>query len=172
MNDREAELRARLGERPDDAEALGELATIVLAARRRKAEAVELWKRYAAAVDPSRLSDATLGLARAQMEARQEEQAIESLQRCTELDPNAFDAFDLLGELLRRRGRLEEAAEALGRAVRLDPQALRPRLALVTCLDGLGRSDEAQTLLVEAEKLGEGDPAVRGLIQELLRRRG
>ncbi len=172
MNDREAELRARLADSPDDAEALGELASIVGAARRRKTEAVELWKRYAAAVAPSRLGDATLALARAQVEARQEGEAIESLKRCSELNPDAFDAFDLLGELLRRQGQLEEAAEALRRAVRLDPGALRPRLALVTCLDGLGRSDEARAALVEAEKLGEGDPAVRGLIQELMRRRG
>ncbi len=172
MNDREAELRARLAESPDDPDALAELASIVGAGRRRKTEAVELWKRHAAAVAPGQLGDALLALARAQVEARQEGQAIESLQRSTELNPETFDAFDLLGELLRRVGRLEEGAEALRRAVRLDPQALRPRLALVTCLDGLGRTDEARVALVEAQKLGEDDPAVRGLIQELIRRRG
>ncbi len=172
MSDREARLRARLAEAPDDAETLGELAALVGAERRRKKEAVKLWKRYAAAVGPGRLGDALLSLARAQVEAREEGQAIESLECCTEVDPDSFDAFDLLGELLRRDGRLEQAAEALHRAVALDPRALRPRLALVTCLDGLGRSAEAQSALAEAQTLGAGDPAIHALIQELIRRRG
>ncbi len=172
MSDREAQLRARLAAVPGEAETIRELAELVGAARNRKDEAVKLWERYAGLVDAVRTEAALLALARAQIEARCEDAAIETLQRCAARTPESFEAFDLLGELLRRDGRLEEAAQALRRAAELDPKAVRPRLALVTCLDGLGQSAEAQAALDEVRRLASGDPAVLALVQELMRRRG
>ncbi len=62
MTDREQELRARISESPEDAEALRELAVIVGSRRGQKNEAVELWRRFSNVVDPSLLGEALLAL--------------------------------------------------------------------------------------------------------------
>jgi predicted Zn-dependent protease len=172
VDEREKTLRDRIADSPADAEALRELAARVGAQRGRKEEAAELWRRYVDEVDASRKAEATLALARAQVEARQVSAAIETLHRCTAEAPGSAEAFDLLGELLRGAGELKEAVEALHKAVELDPEAIRPRLALVSCLDALGRSDEAGEQLEAVRALGAGDPAVNALVMELMQRRG
>ncbi len=172
MKDREKELREQLAAGSTDSEALRELAGLVGADRARKDEAVELWRSMVAVLEPSQLPEGLLALARAQVEARREEEAIETLARCTADSPDNFDAHDLLGELLRRAGRLEEAADALRRAGELDPRAVRPRAALLACLDGLGWRDEADRVLGSLQRLGADDPAVGALVEELMRRRG
>jgi tetratricopeptide (TPR) repeat protein len=168
---REEELRARISAEPLDAEVIRELAELIGSDRTRKEEAIELWKRYVDAVEPSRTAEALLRLGRAQVEARREDEAIDTLRRCIEEASDCFAALDLMGELLRRAGRLEEAVEALGRAAELDDQAIRPRVALVTCLDALGRSGEAEAVLEVVRAIGAGDPAVMALVRELTQRR-
>lgn len=165
-------MRERLAAEPDEAEALLELARHVGADRTRKVEAVELWERYAKAVDEADLGDALLGLARAQVEARSDEAAIATLERCIASPQPPAPAFELLGHLLGRHGRLQEAVEALRRATDLQPRDVGPRIALVTCLDALGRESEASRVLAEIAEIGGDDPAVQALIRELMHRRG
>ena len=171
MTDRERKLRDRLVKDPSNTGALRELAQLVGAARDRKREAVELWTRYVDALDPAERGDALLELGRAQIEARDEAGAIETLARCGAVRPQLAEVFDLRGELLRRAGRLDEAVEALARAAELDPRAVRPRIALATCYDVLGKRDEGRAVLDSLMKLAAGDAALIGLIQELMHRR-
>lgn len=171
MSQREQALRDRLARDPGDSAASRELAELVGAERGRKDEAVELWRRYADVVDIADKGRALLALARAQIEARRERSAIETLIQRSERWPDA-EGLDLLGELLRRDGRLQEAAEALRRAIELSPEAMRPRIALITCLQALGRDAEVQRELEALSAVGAVDPAVAALVQELVRRRG
>lgn len=171
MADRESELRARIAAAPADTEVLRELAELVGARRGSKDEAVELWLGYVDLVGPERTAEALLALGRAQVEARRNDEAIQTLRRCAEDAPEFYPVFDLLGELLRQAGRLEEAVETLQRAVELDASAVRPRLALVSCLDALDRPRDAEAALAAVRALGSNDPAVLALVQELMRRR-
>ena len=172
LNARETELRERIRERPGDAEALRELALLVGSERTRKAEAVVLWERHLEAVEEGGRGAALMALGRAQIEARRNEDAIESLAEATRADPGLAEAFDLLGELLRGTGRVEEAVSALERATQLDPKNVRARLALVTCLDALDRKDQATRVLQQAAEIGGEDPATQALIREFMHRRG
>ena len=171
MTDQESQLRRRLSGDPKDFDALRALAELVGAARDRKAEAVELWRRYADVAGPELAGGALFALGRAQVEARQEADAIETLLVCTREDPALSEAFDLLGELLRRAGRLEEAVEELKRAADLDPEAVRPRVALAICYDALGRRSEAESVLSSLGQAAANDPAVSALVRELMHRR-
>jgi tetratricopeptide (TPR) repeat protein len=171
VTDGEGRLRERLREVPEDTTALRELAELVGKARTRKDEAVDLWHRYLEVAGPEHIGEALLALGRAQVEARKEREAIETLRQCTVETSTCFAAFDLLGELLRREGELEAAVEALQRAGELDPRAIRPRVALVSCLDALGRAAEAEAALDEVRELGSDDPAILALVQELMQRR-
>jgi Flp pilus assembly protein TadD len=168
----EVQLRDHLTQRPSDSEALRELAELVSAERHRKGEAVELWQRYVEAVHADRIDEALLCLARAQVEARREADAIMTLERCTAEDIGLGEALELLGELLRRAGRFEDAVSVLQRAAELDDEAVQPRLALVACFDALERPREAEAALESVRALGQKDPAIAALVRELVQRRG
>lgn len=172
MVDREAQLRELLASAPDDVEAVRALASLVGRSRGRKVEAAELWARHARLSDVEDTPEPLLQLARALIEARREEEAVETLRRCSALHPGDPTVFDMLGDVLRHLGRLEEAAEALERACSLDQGSLRPRLALASCLDALGREEEASRILEAVQAEAGSDPAVPALIRELLHRRG
>ena len=156
---------------PGDAEALRQLAKLVGRHRGRKDEAVGIWLRYVGAVPSSQKAGALFALARAQVEARQNDEAIETLRRCTAEDPGMFGGLELLGELLRQVGRFEEAVGVFERAVEIDSEAVQPRVALVSCFDALGRPRSAEGVLAQVRAMGTGDPAVLALVQELMRRR-
>jgi tetratricopeptide (TPR) repeat protein len=172
VNDREKNLRERISENRTDPDALRELALLIGQARDRKTEAVDVWQRYLDAADAADVSDALLGLGRAQIEARLEVEAIETLRRCTREAPELPEAFETLGSLLHRSGDLEAAAGALRRAAELQPGNVQPLLALLSCLDEMGDSDAAREVLGSAQKIASSDPAVAALIRELLQRRG
>jgi len=167
----EQELRDRLDETPEDVGVLRQLAERVSHDRGRREEAVELWQRYADAVPESQKGEALLALGRAQVQARQNEQAIETLRRCASEQSAMFDGLELLGELFRQEGRFEEAVGAFEKAVEIDPKAVQPRFALVACFDALGKPREAEAVLAQVRAIGTGDPAVLALVQELMRRR-
>ena len=96
MTDKEQQIRDRIAGDPSDAEALRELAEHVGAKRDRKDEAVELWRRYVEVVDAGETSQALFRLANAQVQARRDPEAIEVLERCTQIAPEYAEAFDLL----------------------------------------------------------------------------
>lgn len=172
MSDRERELRDRVEANPSDAGALAELAREVGRQRDRKLEAVELRKRQVEAAAPAEVADALMSLARAQVEARRDAEAIVTLREAVEAETEHAEAFELLGELLRRRGDLEEAAEGFRRAAELQPQAVQPRIALLACLTDLGQSDEVHEVVAAIHSIGSGDPAVAALVRQLLQGRG
>lgn len=169
---RERSLRRAFERDPSNVVVARELARLLGRRRERRDEVVELWQRHVDAVAGSETVDARMSLARAQIEARRERDALSTLRRCVEEAPNHSPAFDLLGELLRQLGLLEEAVEALRTAGRLDPDAVRPRVALVTCLDALGRREEAQEVLEYLQRKGAEDPRLAALVRELMHRRG
>lgn len=156
----------------EDAAAIRERAERLGAERGGKEEAVELWRRYLEIVQPSQVGDALLGLGRALVEARRDEEAVDVLQRCVEESPECFAAHDLLGQMLKQSGRLESAVEAFKRAAALSPGDVQPKVALVGCLDALGRSEEADDVIRALGARGARDPAVGALVRELLQRRG
>ncbi len=155
----------------EDAAALRERAQLAGAERGRRQEAVDLWRRYLVVVGSSGTGEALLELGRALVEARREEEAVDVLRRCTEEWPDCFDAYGLLGEVLRQTGDLEAAVGALERAVALRPDDVQPKVSLVICLDALGRRPEAEKALASLGERGANNPAIRALVQELLQRR-
>lgn len=156
----------------DDAATLREKAERLGRERGRKEEAVDLWRRYLQVVERSKIGEALLGLGRALVEARRDEEAVDVLRRCVEESPECFAAHDLLGQLFKQSGMLEVAVEAFQRAAELSPDDLQPKVALVGCLDALGRSAEADELIRALGVRGARDPAIGALVRELLQRRG
>lgn len=171
MTDRASRSGEPVSDVPEDAATLRKLAELAGAQRGRKHEAVDLWRRYLEVVDPARSGEALLELGRALVEARREGEAVDVLRRCTEEVPESFDAYALLGEILRQTGELEAAVDALKRAVELRPNDVQPQVSLVVCLDALGRRSESETVLSALRESGAGSPAVRALVQELSQRR-
>ncbi len=171
MNDRERELRERVEANPTDPEALAELARLVGRQREGKLEAVELRKRQVEAAAAADVADAMMSLARAQVEARRDADAIETVRQLAENEPDTAEAFELLGELYRRIGATEEAVGAFRRAAELQPDAVQPRVALLVCLNDLGRSEEAREVVASIQEIGSGDPAVTALVRQLLQGR-
>ncbi len=171
IDDRERALRERIATDPGDATAYQELARLVGSMRGRKDEAVELWRRYIDLADAARLPEARLALARAQIEARLDNDAVETLQTCVADDPGNVEALCLLGELLRRGGDLEEAVRVFRSAAGHEPETIRARIALLSCLEALGDQAEAQKVLQSIQQQAVGDPAVAALLRELLQRR-
>ena len=172
MNDREDSLRQRISSAPADPKALRELALLIGLARDRKVEAVDLWQRYLELADARDVPAALLALSRAQIEARFESDAIRTLRRCTSEAPDQPEAYETLGELLRRNGDLQGAVDALRTAAELQPGSPQPLLALLTCLDAMGETDAAQEILSSVQRLAAADPALAALIRELMQRRG
>lgn len=165
-------VRERNSNTEDDAATLREKAEKLGSERGRREEAVDLWRRYLHVVEQSKLGEALLGLGRALVAARRDEEAVDVLRRCVEVSPECFAAHDLLGQLLKQAGMLEEAVEAFQRAAESSPDDLQPKLALVGCLDALGRTAEADELIRALAVRGARDPAVGALVRELLQRRG
>jgi tetratricopeptide (TPR) repeat protein len=167
----EKELRERIEEAPEDSRALRQLAELVGRDRTRREEAVELWQRYVESVSGSEKAEALLALGRAQVQARENSGALDTLRRCIAEEPNLFGGLELLGELLRQKGRFDEAVEVFERAVEVEPGAVQPRFALVSCFDALGKTRQAESVLAQVRAMNANDPAVLALVQELMRRR-
>jgi cytochrome c-type biogenesis protein CcmH/NrfG len=171
IDDSEHTLRERIAADPRDASAFHELAQLVGSMRGRKDEAVELWRRYIDLADAARLPGARLALGRAQIEARQDGEAVETLRTCVAENPGNIEALCLLGELLRRGGELEEAAKAFRSAAEREPETIRARIALLSCLEAMGNEAEAQSVLQSIQQQAVGDSAVAALLRELMQRR-
>jgi tetratricopeptide (TPR) repeat protein len=78
------------------------------------------------------------------------EDAVEQLQRATELEPDSAEAWHHLGEALATEGRMEEAGSAFRRAVELNPNDQLALTHLGHTAFATGNDEEAVSLLSQA----------------------
>ncbi len=87
--------------------------------------------------------------------------AVAAYRRAIDSDPESFEAWANLGNLLAATAgtkRLDEAAEALSNAHRLGPNEVAPVVQWATVLYKLRRDDEATRLLAAVSARFAGDP--------------
>lgn len=100
------------------------------------------------------------GIGQCQMELGNLEEALAALRQASSYDARALP---LLGEALRRSGRLEEAREAFARAAQ-DPVEVDARVGLGRVLAAQGKAEEAARAFRQALVLEPGNlPALLGL---------
>ncbi len=152
--------RAALAREPGNAEANSAFGLMLLTLGR--AEESEAPLRQALEIDPA---NSTYRMNFAQFLALQGklEQALQMVTRITAEDPQAWWAWDRLGELQVRLGNFGEAASNFGRAAALRPDdpALQFRWARAS-LDS-GRVDDAERILRDAAKLEPDNEAIYSL---------
>ena len=117
------------------------------------------WFARAAAMNPE-APHPVLGVARAYVAAGDADGALASLERRAEEHPDDAVAFDLLGGLLARLGRLDEAEAALREAMRLRPDWLVPYRQLGGMLREGGEEAEAVEVYRAALEQDPDDPGV------------
>ena len=109
---------------------------------------------YKAVVDAKTLPWARLGVARAQLEAGQVNQATTTLERLIGEDPNYTDAYDVMGRAHFELGRFDKALATYKMAAMLTPASISrlQNLAMMTYYSGDHK--EAEKLLDKTVRLG------------------
>ena len=109
---------------------------------------------YKAVVDAKTLPWAKLGVARAQLEAGQINQATTTLEKLIGEDPNYADAYDVMGRAHFELGRFDKALETYKMAATLTPASITrlQNLAMMTYYSG--NHEEAEPLLDKTTRLG------------------
>jgi len=109
---------------------------------------------YKAVVDAKTLPWAKLGVARAQLEAGQINQATTTLEKLIGEDPNYADAYDVMGRAHFELGRFDKALETYKMAATLTPASITrlQNLAMMTYYSG--NHEEAEQLLDKTTRLG------------------
>ncbi len=109
---------------------------------------------YKAVVQAKTLPWAKLGVARAQLEAGQINQATSTLERLIGEEPNYADAYDIMGRAHFEAGRFDQALETYKMAAMLTPASISrlQNLALMTFY--AGDHAEAEKLLDRTVRLG------------------
>ena len=109
---------------------------------------------YKAVVGAKTLPWAKLGVARAQLEAGQINQATTTLEKLIGEDPNYADAYDVMGRAQFELGRFDKALETYKMASTLTPASITrlQNLAMMTYYSG--SHEEAEYLLDKTTRLG------------------
>ncbi|WP_324694993.1 tetratricopeptide repeat protein [Novosphingobium aerophilum] len=94
------------------------------------------------------------------------------LARMQSFAPGAYNTLVLAGDLANERGRTDAAIAAYEKAVSAFPARVVPMLALANAYDAQGRVDEAMAVVLKAQKIAAGDPAVDDLYIQLLSEKG
>lgn len=115
----------------------------------RKLKTAELLSRAELAHDPGSVG-AHLDLGRAYLDALRIDDAVEILQKATELAPDRADVRVALGRALARAERPDEAETALRRAIELDPDSVEAHRWLGNLL--IERPDRMREGLAELEE--------------------
>jgi tetratricopeptide (TPR) repeat protein len=84
------------------------------------------------------------------------EAAVEKYRRCTELDPEFFDAWHALAMALMKSGRYPEAIEAGKKTVEMKPNDQLAWSSLSLCYVRAGMIPEAESAGAKARILGWG----------------
>jgi Flp pilus assembly protein TadD len=145
--DAEHYLRESLRLRPDDADALNKLGTVIWQ-QGRSEEAGEFIQR-AFELDPDDFAIVS-NLAASYWEQGCYQEAALSYRRATELKSDCFEAWLYLGAVLIRLGEFDESIRCLAVASRLRPDAPEPIATTGAALFQLGRFDEAMACYDEA----------------------
>jgi Flp pilus assembly protein TadD len=113
--------------------------------------AIELYRK----AQPQRLADPILhnNLGAALRDHGQLDEAVVTLRRAIELDPEMARPHYHLGETLRRQGKLAEAIAVLRQAVELNPDELDAWTSLASAYEAEGQSAEAAEAMERAEAL-------------------
>ena len=151
----QSEFDAVLARVPDHLDALIGLGDIHLAA----GEADQAIDSYTKAIRAREDARAHHGLGLALARTRKTQEAVTELQKSIALNPQAFDSYVALGNLLAGAGAFPQAEQAFrgALAIRQDPQVQR---SLASVLTRLGRAAEAMQLLTALLNAGARDPQV------------
>jgi tetratricopeptide (TPR) repeat protein len=109
---------------------------------------------YQAVIEAKTLPWAKLGVARAQVEGNQLQQARRTLDVLIADDPEHADAYDVLGRLHTERGDLAEALATYRTASQLTPGSIERLQRQGTLAFFLGQTDEARKALDRAASIG------------------
>ncbi|MEM2983442.1 MAG: tetratricopeptide repeat protein [Candidatus Bathyarchaeia archaeon] len=114
---------------------------------------------------------AMLAIGRAYKKKRNLIMAGQEFKRATRTKPEAHEAWEELGLVLKEMGR-EEAILCLQRAVELNPNSYiyKNNLGLAYC--DIGKYDLSESIFLEALRLKPGDPRILGNLGNLQSRRG
>jgi Flp pilus assembly protein TadD len=113
-----------------------------------------------------------LGRARALVEQRKIQEAIELYLGILTVNPSNLKARNNLGVLFDELKQFDAARDHLEAAARLEPENVEVLTNLASTLTSLSRYDEAEAILRRAQKVDTDDPRVRTSIGILHFRRG
>jgi Flp pilus assembly protein TadD len=116
-------------------------------------EFAEAERHFRAALEKKPNTQTYTGLGIALWQQDRQDEAIVSLRKAIDVDPQNAAAYDHLGTLLIQQGKLEEAASTYGLLVRNRPSAAAHQ-ELAQVLMRLGRTDEARKEMDMAKALG------------------
>ncbi|WP_242478600.1 response regulator [Rubrivivax gelatinosus] len=114
----------------------------------------EAWDLYEAVIKAQALPWARLGVARAQVESNEPNNALSTLESLVEDQPSFVDAYDVMGRIHLDQGNLEEAAAVLLRAASLTPDSVGRLQKLGILSFYLERYDDALRSLERAVSIG------------------
>jgi cytochrome c-type biogenesis protein CcmH/NrfG len=109
---------------------------------------------YQAVIDAKAMPWAKLGIARAQLESAQVNQATSTLEKLLGEDPNYADAYDVMGRAQFELGKFDKSLETYKMAAQLTPASISrvQNLAMMTYY--AGDHTEAEKLLDQTTRLG------------------
>jgi len=109
---------------------------------------------FAAIIDAKAVPWAKLGVARAQVDGGQVNQARRTLEVLINADPSYADAYDVMGRVQIEQGNLDEALETYRRAAEITPGSISRLQKQGMLAFYLGQDEEAERLLDRATLIG------------------